>query len=515
MRVRRGSGGREGELIQRAKALRGRVDPLLPRLVGDAPTERFDKLRAELEEVRAARDEEDRLRRLEGGWRDPITKAFAGLLHFYLDPSSPAVAQAELPGGSISFAVLNGAPREAHIAVQLGDDPRRLLLGYLAWARKGLHFFATEDQLYCTGRSPEPPAEFRRAQIESLPYRLAPIEGKGGLGCAHLRSGEHRPYLEVLWAGANLSIRVCDRCARDDRQLLAALSNGVAVPDAEAAFPVDASLNVACRAGSSCVHARLPELPRATRRNYHLGRLSDAQFLREYLAAVRERLDRVDHPTFVAAGVCYGGEPVPFLAALHPTAEERRALESILPEVGSLFEIDEAAASRALERLWATHADAIVQAIVPDADRAQRLVREAKANPGRVSDLLRRAARETAERELLDALPRYASLTTEAAFADGIARAYRTHGPGEATKRLLQQLPAEGKQRGIGYALLLAMDTAGPQRWQFSDTEQQFGDSLRESAHRLLSAPPPEYHDALDGLLGRAGVAQWGQRSID
>lgn len=515
MRVRRGSGGREGELVQRAKALRGRSDLLIPRLVGDAPTDRFDKLRAELEEVRAARDEEDRLRRLEGGWRDPITKAYAGLLRFYLDPGSPVVAAAELPGGSISFAVLNGAPREAHIAVQLGDDPRKLLLGYLAWARKGLHFFASDDQLYCTGRSPEPPAEFRRAQIESLPYRLGPIEANGPLGCPHLRAGEHRPYLEVHWAGANLAIRVCDRCARDDRQLLAALSSGVAVPDAEAAFPVDAALNVACRGGSGCVHARLPELSRATRRNYHLGRRSDAAFLREYLADVRERLDRVDRPTFVAAGVCYGGDRDAWLNALHPTAEERRALDSILPEVGGYFEIDEAAASRALERLWGSHADAIVQAIVPDPDRAQRLVREAKANPGRVSDLLRRAARETAEHELLQTLPRYEALASEAAFADEVARTYRTHGAGEASKRLLQRLPSEGKERGLAWAFLLAMETAGPQRWQFSETEQQFGGSLKEAAHRLLAAPATEYHDALDGLLGRAGVAQWGQRRPD
>ena len=514
MRVRRGSGGREGELLQRAKVLRGRVDPLLPRLVGDAPADRFEKLRAELEEVRAARDDEARLRRLEGGWRDPITRAFAGLLHFYLDPSSPAVAAAEFPGGSISFAVLNGAPREAHIAVQLGDDPHRLLLGYLAWARKGLHFFATDDELYCTGRSPEPPAEFREAQLAGLPYRLAAIDGQHGLGCPHLRAGDHRPYLEVTWAGAGRSIRVCDRCVRDDRQLLAALSSGVAVPDAETAFPIDASLNVACRAGSGCVHARLPDLARSTRRNYILGRTSDAAFLREYLGTVRERLDRVATPTFVAAGVCYGGDRGAFLDALHPTAEERRALESILPEVTGLFEIDEAAASRALERLWSSHADAIVQAIVPDADRAQRLVREAKTNPGRVSDLLRRAARETAERELLDALPRYEAMTSEASFVDEVARGYRTQGAAEATKRLLQRIPAEGKERGLGYGLLLAMDTATPQRWQFSDTEQQFGESLRAAATRLLHAPPAEYHEALEGLLGRAGVAQWGRRVL-
>ncbi|MCI4336779.1 MAG: hypothetical protein L3K17_06245 [Thermoplasmata archaeon] len=513
MRVRRASGGREGDLLQRAKVLRGRVDPLLPKLQGDAPADRFDKLRQELEEVRAARDDEHRLEKLGGAWRDPITRAFAGLLRYYLDPKQPIVAASEFPGGTISFAVLNGAPREAHIAVQQGDDPRRLLLGYLAWARKGLHFWATAEALYCTGRSPEPPAAFRAAQIESLPYRLAPIEGTQGLGCPHLRSGEHRPFVGVDWTGAGVTIRVCERCARDDRQLLSSLSVGVALPDAEGAFPVEASLNVACRDGASCVHAKVPELSRAMRRNYHLGRLSDAALLREYLAQARERLERVDRPLFVAAGVCYGMDRAAFLDALHATPEERRALETTLSDVAGLFEIDEAAASRALERLWPAHAEAIVQAIVPDPDRAQRLVREAKANPGRVSDLLRRAARETRERELLEELPQYDSLTSEASFADDVARTFRTQGPAEAAKRLLQRLPREGKERGLAYGMLLALDLAGPQRWQFTDTEQQFGESLQEAARRLLQAPPTTYHEALDGLLGRAGVANWGRRT--
>jgi hypothetical protein len=513
MRVRRGTGGREGELVQRAAELRKSVDPLLPRLAGDAPVERFAKLRAELEAVRDQRDEEKALARLGGGWREPLVRALAGLLRFYLDPSTPVVGVAPLPGGDVSFAVLNGSAREAQIAVQLGADRRRLLLGYLAWARRGLHFFATADTLTCTGHSSVPPADFRTGQLRELPYRLQPTADGTGFDCAHLRAGEHRPYLGVHWAGAETTFRLCQRCARDDRQLLAALTSGVAGPDPEREFSILASLNVTCRDGDRCLHARLPDLPRSLRKGYFYGRLSDAALLREYLPTLTDRLERSAAPLYVAAGTCFGSDRSAFLDALRPSAEERRALEGILPLVPGLFEIDEAAASRALEKLWPAHADDIVAAIVPDPERAQRLVREAKAHPGRVSDLLRRAARGTREQELLDALPQYAELAREAAFVDGIARAFRTHGRAEAVKHLVQHLPPAGKERGLGYGLLLALGQAGAHRWQFTETEQQFGETLAPAAEHLLSAPAAGYHDALEALLGRAGVANWGVRT--
>ena len=512
MRIRRGSGGREGELLQRAGELRKSVDPLLPELGDDAPRDRFEKLRSELEEVRAARDDEDRLAKLGGGWREPLTRAYAGLLKYYLDPETPVVSSARFPAGELSFAVLNGAPGEAHIAVQLGNDRRKLLLGYLAWARKGLHFFATDRRLYCTGKNPSPPPAFRTSRLEEVPYRVQPGPDAGTFVCSHLKTGERRPYVAVEWVGAGMTVRVCDRCVRDDRQILASLSSGLAVPDPEGAFDVSASLHVACPNPAGCAHGRLPEIPRAARRDYLFGRSSDAALLKSYLEEARAKLERSSEPLFVVAGVCHGADWRKFLGALEPTPEERRALESILPTVSGYFEVDETAASRALERLWPTHAEEIVAAIVPDPDRARTLVREARANPGRVSDLLLRAARETHERAVLDALPRYHDLTPEAAFADSVARTRRTQGPAEAVKRLLHDLPREGKVRGIAYGFLIALGQDGQHRWQFTDTEQRFGESLAPAAEALFAVPSTGYHDALDGLLGRAGVAHWGVR---
>ncbi|MCI4366759.1 MAG: hypothetical protein L3K08_03290, partial [Thermoplasmata archaeon] len=221
VRARRASGGREGDLLDRASRLRKSVDDLLPKLGPECPPDRFDRLRAALEEVRSDRDDRDRLLRRARGWGgEDMAKAYAGLLAFYLEPEMPALLVATFPTGEISFAPLSKGSRESEVAVQQSDDARRLLLGYLPWARKGFHFFATSHQLYCTGPSPTPPPEFREAKLKDLPYRTVPSSDGGSLECTHLNEGVPGIALEVGWPGAHRRIRICRRCAKDDRHLL-------------------------------------------------------------------------------------------------------------------------------------------------------------------------------------------------------------------------------------------------------------------------------------------------------
>lgn len=508
-RIRKASGVREQDLVARAKALRASVDPLLPRRTPDCPPERFERLRTELEEVRSASDDAPRLARL-ARWGEPMARAYAGLLHFALEPTTPVVVAFPVAGGEVSYAPLSRADREVEVAVQQSDDPARLMLGYLDWARKGFHFYATRKALWCTGRASRPPPEFVAERLESLPYRLTDPGGRGQYDCPHLAANEPRPLLEVEWRGAEKTFRVCRRCAKDDRHLLSSLSDGAAIPDPEDEFPVRASANVRCLGGPECVHSEIPELSRPLRKRYVVGRLSDGQLLDAYLAEVRPRIERTPRTTFVAGGVCYGGDLVQFLDALHPTPIERRALEKVFEGHAGYFELDEPAASRALERLWADHAEEIVRTIVPDPDEARRWVDEARASPGRVSEIIKRAHRASSDRELLDTLPRYTRLTREAEWVDRIARQFRTHGEAGAERAIVQSLPREGKERGIAFGFLLALGRGGAHAWQFSPTEKEFGQSLEARAKAVLRAPAAEYHAALDDLLHAAGVADWG-----
>jgi hypothetical protein len=504
---------RKEDLVDRAKVLRGSVEPLLPKLTSDCPTDRFDRLRAELEEVRSSRDDEDRLGKL-ARRGDPLARAYAGLLKFFLAPEALAVATFPLPNGSIPYAPLARTEPEMEVAVQHSEAPERLLIGYLGWTRRGFHFFATPDHLWCTGASPTPPPEFRSAKLAELPYRFSADPEHHRSNCMHLAAGEPRPYLEVGWPGASTRFRVCDRCAKPDRHLLASVSDGMAVPDPGAEFPVAAALNVRCRGGPECVHAHLPELPRGLRQQYEKGRLGDADLLREYLGELRPRIEGTSRPTYIANGVCYGDDLEAFLAELHPTPVERRVLEVVLEETPGYFSIDRATASQALEQLWPRHADTIIRTIVQDPRESQKLIEELRgAPPGRVAEILKRVQRLREEREVLEALPRYQGLSPQAVYVDRVARIYRTHGETDAERTLFEFLPREGNVRGLAYALLVALGRTQGHEWQFSDSEQKFGTFLSEAARATLTAAPESYHDALDRLFLAAGVAEWGTRT--
>ena len=509
-RLRRGSGLRGADLVVRAKALRASVEPLLPRLTDDCPRERFDRLRTVLEAVREAADDEKRLARL-ARWGEPIARAYAGLLRFALEPTTPVVVSFPTASGDVSYAALAATDREAEVAVQRSEEPDRLLLGYVDWARKGFHFYATRRALWCTGRSDRPPAEFVSERIAELPYRFLEDADHHGYRCPHLAAGEPRPYLEVGWPGAGLAFRLCRRCAKDDRHLLSSISDGAAVPAPEEEFPVSAELNVACRGGDGCLHHALPPLPKALLKRYLLGRLADGPLLDGYLDELRPRLERGSRRILVAGGVCYGADLEAFLEALRPTPVERRALAAVLDGQDGLFEVDEATASRALERLWGAHAEAIVGVIVPDPKEARRLVEEARGHPGRVAEILKRLQRRSEEQELLETLPHYARLVPEAAWTDRVARAFRVHGDSGAERAVLQSLPREGKERGLGYGFLLALGRAGAHAWQFTPTEKEFGQALQTQLGELLRAPADRYHAAMDALLRSAGVADWGE----
>lgn len=514
MRMRYGSGVRKDDLLERARKLRESVSPLLPRLGPECPTDRFERLREDLEKVREARDDDSRLDRM-SRWGDPLPRAYAGLLKFPHDPQMPAVVAFPVPGGEeVSFAPLSKATREAEVAVQHFEDPERLLLAYQDWSRKGFHFFASPTHLWCTGRSAEPPAEFRAGKLTALPYRFIADPASDRYNCIHLSAAEPRPYLEVGWPGGHAIFRLCRRCAKGERQLFATLTQGISAPDLESEFPVAAALNVTCHGGEACVHAELPQLSRGTRRAYEVGRMTDAQLIAAYLGEIRPRIEATRTPTFVAGGVCYGSDREAFLRALSPTPIERRAIEEALVASTGLFEIEEATASKALEHLWPEHAEMIVHSIVSDPKEAQKYLEEGQRAPGRIAELLKRAQRRSEEREVLGALPRYTRLTREAAYVDTVARAFRSQGVPSAERAAVQSLPHEGKERGLAYGILLALGRAAPHSWQFSTTEKEFGASLETHAHDVLQASADGYHAALDRLFSVAGVAHWGEREV-
>jgi hypothetical protein len=514
-RVRPTSGGKEGEILARARALARDFAPLLPRLEGEDPPGPFARLREDLETVHEAREDASTLRRLAGRGED-LARAYAGLLHYAIERPRLDMLVARLPTGDVPYLPVASAPPESLVAVQYYDDPRRRLYGYLKWARGGLlgsggrHFYALEREVVCTGRRAEPPEGFVRATLARLPYRLLESPGEESsrvFECVHRQRGEPDPYLELRWRSAKLSLRLCRRCAREDAHILGGLLENMLVPDPEREFEVRLRQPLRHVHESPCAPQGLESLASPDLRRYRAGRLSDREFLEGYATLWEEAFQRDRTSGWVVAGVCYGHDADRLLEDLRPNPVEREALRAGLREQQGGLWVSEATPGKVLEALWPEHGPALLTAIGATEAEVSRYVRSGESPPHRVSELLARLSREHRQREAIAALPTYGDLPPEAAFVDGLARAYRTDGEPAVEKRILSSTPPEGKLRGIAWAFLLAIGRDRHQAWRFSDTEQEFGRALRPAAEELLRAPPEDYHRALKTFLRQAGLS--------
>ncbi|MDE1837809.1 MAG: hypothetical protein KGJ23_14495 [Euryarchaeota archaeon] len=529
-RIRYTSGGKEGELLSRAKALRKDPMVLLPRLSKDCPTGPFDRIRRDLEAVQEAKQDAEELKHLSGKG-ESLARAYAGLLYYAEERPSVVSQVARHPTGDIPFLPLSNGSKEAEIAVQYYDDPRRLLLGYVHMARGGLfggggfHFYALERGILCTGKEADPPPEFVRASLEHLPYRLSQVSSKEGgtaargdgtqgtLVCQHLARGEAELHLIVRWTSVARTLKVCERCVKPDAHLLASLSESMAIPHPEGEFEVSARLPIEHVHEGRCPLGDLPTLPGALEKRYRAGRLSDAELLRSYNDEIERSEEGVRSTVLVAGGRCYEREVENFLGALAPTTVERRALAKVLPDLGRPLISPEARAGKVVELLWKDHALDLLEAAGASPEEARRREAEARSAPGRAAEVLNRFAQQQREEEAVAKLPTYRALVPEAELADRLARLLRTAGAAEVERRISRESPPEGKVRGMAWAFLLALGKETSQAWRFSDTEKEFGQALAPAARRLLDAPASGYHEALNALLLEAGIPTWGEQT--
>lgn len=524
-RIRYTSGGREGELIARAKLLRKDPTLLLPKLADGCPSGPFDRIRKDLEAVKEARQDLDDLDRLRGKGEE-LARAYAGLLHYAEERPDLLTTVARYPTGEIPYLPVAKTSAEALIATQYHDDPRRLLLGYVHLAKGGFfggggfHFYALEKGILCTGKAADPPEEFVRASLERTPYRLVPApagsQGRektdGMRVCQHLARGESVEHLVVRWRSVGRTLKVCERCTREDAHLLASLSENMVIPNPDAEFEVEAVLPIHHEHKGPCAIAELPSLSTATERRYRAGKLSDAELLKAHTEDRNAALASVRGSLYIAGGHCYGGDLEAFLPALDPTPAEKRALSKVLPTLGQPLVSPELRAGKVIEVLWKEHAVELLRAAGASEEEANRRAAEARSAPGRASEVLNRFAQQRKEEATLAKLPSYRGLVPEAALADGVARLYRTAGAAEVERMIARESPPEGKVRGLAWAFLSALGKESTQAWRFSETEQEFGAALAPDAQRLLEAPSSEYHEALNALLVAAGITAWGSR---
>ncbi len=372
-RIRYTSGGKEGEVLARARALAKDPTLLLPRTPDGSLSPLFPRLAQDLRTVQGHAEEPDQLDRLTFRG-EPLARAYAGLLHYAAKRPSLNHQVARFPTGDIPYLPVERVPKEELIAVQYFDDPRRLLLGYLHYARPslfgggGFHFYATQEAVVCTGKAADPPASFVEDALRAIPYRLSPLpkaDGSDGgvLACTHLARGDREPYLEVRWASAHRTLRVCRRCAGEDRHLLASLSGSMVVPDPAGDFEVDVVYPLKHEHREPCPAGEPPGLSRRSEKAYRDGRLADSELLKEHLTEVEGSFRSHRGRLLRGGGRCFGEEVPLFVDALDPTPAERTALRRVLGRSEEPLLVPELSAGKVVEALWKDHARELLRAL--------------------------------------------------------------------------------------------------------------------------------------------------------
>ena len=83
-----------------------------------------------------------------------------------------------------------------------------------------------------------------------------------------------------------------------------------------------------------------------------------------------------------------------------------------------------------------------------------------------------------------------------------------TQGIEDTVRAIEKYRGGDTKVKSVAYAFLLAMDRGEGKKWQYTQTEFDFAQYLREPAKKLLNSEPDKYHESLQNLLSATGSTE-------
>jgi hypothetical protein len=191
--------------------------------------------------------------------------------------------------------------------------------------KKGLHFYATKEHLYCTGKNPAPPDEYVKEALERLPYHLKK-DGKS-LMCRHLTASSSVPYLTVRWISAGVEVSVCENCVSQDVNMFARLTESMGSKNPVGDFDIEPV--VALESVSD--PANCPKFEKKGLKKlidaYIQGKLSDKSLMERAMKAGNyEKNGRY----LVIGRKCYGEDEEAFIKAIAPKKEHIPVVENFV-----------------------------------------------------------------------------------------------------------------------------------------------------------------------------------------
>jgi hypothetical protein len=365
--------------------------------------------------------------------------------------------------------------------------------------------------MICMGKEAAPPEHFVREMVDSLKYHLKK-EGKV-FTCDHVSTKEvedkkskDNSYILISWKSAEISISVCGKCASKKSNIVASINQNMGVPKPEEDFDIDIVSALECKV--DCVECNIKkhlDVSDELQKAYFSGTISDRELLEKHLSDFEEFLKSSEKKVFIHDENCYGENMEEFIKELNPTDEEKVALATILEKIDTPVVVSKATPNKVLNMYWDDYGIEALKAIVGDEKTAKRLYEKADRSNSSPSQILKEASIYTKERDIISALPKYRSLPEIAKFADSIARIYLTQGKEDSLRAIEHYKGGDTRIKSVAYAFLLALDQGAGKKWQYTKTEIDFAQFLRDPAFKLLKSKPGDYHDNLQSLLSATG----------
>jgi hypothetical protein len=488
----------EKYLIENAKKLQEDPFLILPTCTEDA-VKYFKKLKKQLTKIHHYRNDEGKLEKL--SHKKGLDGALAGTYLLAISEKAPYLAALKFSTGDITYAQRGKADKEKLIAVQHFDDPVFRLFGIKDLVfKKRLYVYSWDDGFVCTGKEAHPPREF----IDFIRDKVGLSSIKDVMICPHIPPDTAKKkeylalnYLRIDWKSAQTIVALCENCSKSAKNTMFTISKYLLQQNLSDDFDIEVMTQVG-------KHSTLSDKQKAAHLQVYLtGSLTDYDFIKKIAKSQKEHVKETDDKILVLDGVSYGTDVTRFVEALHPNTYEKTALEFILEKSQEPLIVSKVSPNKILEQYWDKYGREYLESILEDKEMAASLF-QLNDTPSNIVIL---ANEYKQRRSILSQLPDYDSLPPLAAFADTIARTYKTFGEKKALTEIKNH-PDTPKGKSIAYAFLLAFGKANEVKWKYSKEEIDYGEFLKDLARKFLDSKPDEYSSVLQELLTACGSSE-------
>jgi len=489
----------EKRLVENAKKLKKDPYLILPDYTDEYSRKYFEKIKKSLDKVDRFNDDSKKLEKLSN--KRGLDGALAGTLLIANSEKAPYLAVSKMPTGDISYAQRGRADREKLIAVQHFDDPLFRLLGIKDVAlKRRLHVYSWDNGFISTGSEAKPPREFIDFVIEKTGFSYK--NGVATCGDIKVEAVKKKQflkkyYLKIYWKSADITIAVCEDCAKSTKNTIFNITKYLIEPDVSNDFLIDVIGQVVKQNES------ISEQETNYLNDYLSGNLTDLQFIIKNKEKQEESLKQSEKKLLILDGVSYGTDTSKFIEALNSNKFEKRGLEFILEKIEEPVVLNKVTPNKVLEIFWKRYGLDVIDSILGDKDMAEKFY-SLEDTP---SDILEVVFKYEERQKILSQLPKYKILPPLANFADHIARTYKTFGEKE-TLGEIKKRPDNPKGKSLAYAFLLVFEKGKDKKWKYSQIEIEYGEFLKEHAKKFLDSPPKKYHKALQDLLTASGSSE-------